>query len=1020
MPDHRVALLLEFRHRLHSVLHGLGATLLGLSLTLAGSATPPDDPYQPRNTQPGDAEPPSPIEALHRLALPEGFEATLFAHEPAVRQPIAMTWDDRGRLWVAESYSYEEWERRGEDRILILEDVDGDGRHDRRTVFWERGNHFAGIALGFGGVWVADAPNLIFIPDRDRDDQPDGEPEIVLTGWTTEGQHNMVNGLSWGPDGWLYGRHGVLQDSHVGVPGSPDSARVEVSCGIWRYHPQTRAFERVTRGSTNSWGLDWNAAGEMFMSGNVNGHLWHVIPGAYPERMHPTTKTPYVYERLTMSADLPHYLGTANWRRDWNRGALGRDGESALGGGHSHCGAMIYLGHQWPDFYRGLMFMCNTHGRRVNIDRLERRGASFVGTYEGDFLRANQSWFRGVSLNYGPDGAVYLSDWTDDGECHDHDGVHRTSGRIYRITHGTASPWKGDLARERDAVLLGLLNHPNHWFARHGRRILHERAVEGRLDVSTTDALHSRLRSAQDIRQRLESLWALHATGGLTKTQCSAMLGDPEPAVRSWAVRLLVDHEGTLSAKFRQDLKDLEVLARSESASQVRLALASVAQRIPIAERESLLLALAKREENHRDAVVQRMLWYAFEPVIANRPGLARTAVPIFSRRLTRLTGRRLMEPELAAAGGEDALVALLTQMENAEILESLLEGALVSASKPRLEIPNRLDRWHPVIEALRVHEDARVRQPAMKLAVALRHEPTLASLIAVVRDAEQPLENRQSALLPLPSLPGHAGIDQLCELLLHEGPAAILPSLPSRNVPGWSHWLLERWETLDDRTRTAAIEALSSRIDTAHSLLEALRRGQVSRREIIATQAQRIAAIKDDRLADLLETHWGQVQRSSREKQASIERYRALIQSSERAPDVLRGRQLYERTCGACHRLFGQGGQLGPDLTGSDRSNLDYLLQNIVDPGASVAVDYRLTVATTKDGRVISGSLVESDRSGVVLRTPTGEERLQRADLANRRTLKTSLMPEGLLQSLSEAEVIDLIAFLRTRASTH
>ena len=262
-----------------------------------------NDNYQPRNTQAMGQEPPSPIEALYQMSLPDGFEATLFAHEPAIRQPIAMTTDDRGRLWVVESYSYEEWEGRGEDRIVILEDTDDDGRHDKRTVFYEQGKHFAGIALGFGGVWIADAPNILFIPNKDLNDVPDGPPEIVLTGWTTKAEHNMVNGLDWGPDGWLYGRHGVLQWSRVGVPGTPKEEWLDVNCGIWRYHPKTKRLEHVVRGTTNPWGLDWDAHGELFMSGNVNGHLWHVIPGAFLERMHPTARTPYVYSRLPMFAD---------------------------------------------------------------------------------------------------------------------------------------------------------------------------------------------------------------------------------------------------------------------------------------------------------------------------------------------------------------------------------------------------------------------------------------------------------------------------------------------------------------------------------------------------------------------------------------------------------------------------------------------------------------------------------------------------------------------------------------------
>lgn len=954
------------------------------------------------------------------MSLPEGFEATLFAHEPAIRQPIAMTWDARGRLWVVESYSYEEWKRKGEDRIVILEDSNGDGRHDKRTVFWSKGNHFAGIALGMGGVWVADAPNVIFIPDRNFDDVPDGPPEVILTGWTTTADHNMVNGLEWGPDGWLYGRHGVLQWSRVGTPDTADENRTDVNCGIWRYHPLTKKFEHVVRGSTNPWGLDWDAQGEMFMSGNVNGHLWHVIPGAYLERMHPTTRTPYVYERLTMSADQPHYLGTANWKRDWNRGALGRDGESSLGGGHSHCGAMIYLGDQWPADYRGKMFMANTHGRRINIDGLNPRGSSFVGQYEGDFLKANQSWFRGVTLLYGPDGAVYLSDWTDDGECHDHDGVHRTSGRIFRITHGEAPAWHGDLRKRSDDELVDLLGHPNAWFPRQSRLILRERA----LDESLSPSVPARLWLLVNLPElaeshRLEALWTLHLTDGLQESQLLELSKHPlsGPSLRAWAVRLLTDRvplgEATPSA--------LLAMAKSDPSARVRLHLASAAQKLTPRERIPLLVALVARKEDHADAIVQRMLWYALEPSLAQTPEIAQQFVDGASETILRFIARRLFEPDLAQSKARQIAAKHCWRADmNPTRLGAALEGALVSLEKVSgLPLP---DDWDRHLKLALSSDQQEIRQLGIRMAIISDHAPTITSLIKAVSDNGRSDGERLVDLQPLLKAKTRPEIDQLCDRLLRRGPSslrrAVLPELPKRPIEGWSDWLLSNWSTLSPGERSVGVDALSARRETAELLVNALANGKVARQEISASQAQQIVAMKNESMNELLDTHWGSLKRSDANKRQSMERYRALISSSTRQPNLTNGGTLYQKNCAACHQLFGEGGVLGPDLTGSDRGNLDYLLQNLVDPSASVAADYRITIVTTKDGRVTTGALVEKDRSSIVLRTLTGEERFATDEIRNRTLLKTSLMPEGLLETLSDEDVVDLIAFLRTRVS--
>jgi len=390
-----------------------------------------------------------PSESARRMTVPDGFHLSLFAGEPDVVQPIAMTTDERGRLWVVECLSYPNWQTNGgpgHDRVIILEDRDGDGQFDTRRVFFDQGRNLSGIAIGLGGVWLCSAPQIIFIPDRNHDDAPDGPPEVMLDGWSLEAKHNIVNDLTWGPDGWLYGCHGILSDSKVGRPGAPDNERVTINCGVWRFHPTRHRFEVVAHGTTNPWGIAFDDYGQMFIANCVIKHLFHIIPGARYERMYGRDMDPYAFRLIESCADHIHWAGGF-----WKTEGAEHSQNDAAGGGHAHCGAMVYLGDNWPDRYRNTFFTLNVHGHRINNELLERRGSGYLARHRPDLLKANDPWFRGVSLLCGPDGGVFMSDWCDAGECHDYIDIHRENGRIYKVTYGTPRSSPVNLARLSDS-----------------------------------------------------------------------------------------------------------------------------------------------------------------------------------------------------------------------------------------------------------------------------------------------------------------------------------------------------------------------------------------------------------------------------------------------------------------------------------------------------------------------------------------------------------------------------------------
>lgn len=545
---------------------------------------------------------PAAAEAAKLMRVPEGFQVSLFAGEPHVRQPIGFCIDDRGRLWVAENYSYPSWSAEGRDRVLIFEDVDGDGAFDRSTVFYDRLNYVTGIETGFGGTWILSVPSLLFIPDRDRDDKPDGPPEVVFDGFGREGVHNIGNGFTWGPDGWLYGGHGATSHSRVGPPGAPDAERVQFNGGVFRIHPTRHVFEEFAEGTVNPWGVAFNEVGQAFVSNCVLPHLFHVIQGGHYPRRQESPRNRHTYGRIETIADHLHWVG-----KEWNKSGGGKAEQIAAGGGHAHSGAMIYLGDSFPEGWRGMMFMVNIHGKRVNSDILDRKGSGYVARHGKDFLQTPEPSFMGLLLQYGPDGSVFVSDWSDQGECHTKK-PNTSNGRIYKISYGRPVAPRVDIASLSDEKLVELQDHKNDWHASHARRVLQERQPK-----AVHDALWGRAQGKASVTRRLRALWALHAAGGLDEPKLLGLMSDPEEHVRAWAIQLELEDRRASDAVLAR-LRELD------PSPVVRLYIASACQRLPLEQRWEILQRLAGRPEDVDDPNLPLMIWYAAEPLAAVDP----------------------------------------------------------------------------------------------------------------------------------------------------------------------------------------------------------------------------------------------------------------------------------------------------------------------------------------------------------------------------------------------------------------
>lgn len=989
-------------------------SLASLSLSTAVLLQAADTPL-PANSQPETIPFTTPEEALKRLKLPDGFHAQLFAAEPQIRQPIGLTTDARGRVWVAENDTYAEsaknFDAEQRDRIVILADSDGDGRADRRTIFQDQLNKLTSVEVGLGGVWALCPPNLYFIPDRDGDDRPDGPPEIVLDGFDDAAvRHNIANGLRWGPDGWLYGRHGILATSLIGPPGSGPEQRAKFNCAIWRYHPTRKVAEAVAQGTTNSWGMDWDQHGELFFINTVIGHLWHVVPGAFYQRMYGEHFNPHLYQVLSATSDHFHWDTTSEvWHDIRQKGVT--PGTDAAGGGHAHCGLLIYQETNWPAQYRNKMYTINFHGLRVNSDRIERHGATYVGRHDADILKTTDPWFRGIDLVPGHDGAVYMADWSDIGECHDNDGIHRTSGRIFRIGYGQPKSQPVDLTRQTDAQLVDQVAAKSEWFVRQARQQLRDRFVAGNDLSAARKSLSETLASASDPLHQLRALWSLQVTGGVDESLLLKLLDHPNEHLRVWAIQLLLDHGRPQSAAV---LTAFVALARGEQSGLVLTYLASALQKLPVADRWDLAGNLCAKEAFASDAVYPLMVWYGVEPAVTAQPeqavALARSSqLPMIRSFIARRLAADVEQqgPALAQLG----TTALRSPATAGDILDGITAGLKGRRKAPAPPGWMELSKQASQVASVATQEKFREISVVFGDGRALDELRTLAvdgkaDLDARRRAIEALAEARADNLLPL--LSGLFGDTELSE--------AAVRGLAAVNEPAVAETILKNFGRLRPPGRAAAIDVLASRPASAGLLLTAVAEKKVPADLVQLYHVRQMYSLGSEDLQKQLEQLWPAWRPIASDKAARIKTLGEQLTADRlAAADPGRGRVLFDNTCAKCHRLFGAGQTTGPELTGAQRSNLTYLLENIVDPSATLAANYRVSVVTTQDGRVLTGVVGERTARTITLQTPTDKVTLQVSDIDEMVETKLSLMPEGMLDQLKPDQIADLIRYLQS-----
>ncbi len=997
----------------------------------------------------------SPQEALKALQLPGGFKAELIAAEPDLVQPIAFTFDERGRIWVVEGNSYPKPRDvgAGQDRIKILEDKDGDGIFETKKIFCEGLNLVSGIELGFGGVWVGAAPYLMFIPDKDHNDQPDPAdlsdtrakvPGLnftayaLLDGWGSQDTHETLNSFIWGPDGWLYGCHGVFTHSKVGKPGTPEDQRKPINAGIWRYHPVRHEFEIFAEGTSNPWGLDYDQYGEFFVTACVIPHLYHIVPGGRYQRQAGQHFNPYTYEDIKTIADHAHYAGSARpdvtFDKATGAGIMNND-TNALGGGHAHCGLAIYQSSLFPPTYRNQLIFGNLHGHRLVTNYTDPHASTYVGKHGSDFMRANDMHFIPVTQKVGPDGALYVSDWSDEQICHRGSNAvenwDRSNGRIYRVSYDGWKPWKGDLAKESDEALAKLaVQTENEWASRMARRVL---AEHHQADTTKTLLYDAQMQGLSDSMlnpahtlQRLRVMWMFQQIGQWYDANADQLLGDADSNVQAWAIKLTQENLGKQSFG---DLmtEDFPEVAAKATSPIVRRELASALQRLPIDKRKDLATALLKHGEDKDDPMIPLLIWYGIEPLVGVDPkvGLELARVSKLPK-VTEFVYRRLSSDD----AGRASMLSELTKEPDVAKREATLAMILSSArGAGKLTMP---PDWATTAAKLKADgsgtagpaKAGTTEQLVTELSALFGDAEALQIFRSQLSSATLDTPTRGKALSVLLQSQDTATAKLLQQILTQDTPTSLrrkaiqaLASLKDADTPKVLGALLPK---LSANELPDAVNTLASTKEGSKALLKAVEAKTVPATALSPFLVRQLTAFDDKEINALIKSAWGDVNAPKADLGERTKKFRELLTPAALAKgDLAKGKMLFTMTCGQCHKLFGEGQNVGPDITGSNRADLNYLLENVLDPNAVIGKAYQLNLFTMKDGRVMSGVIKEESPAAVKIAMMGGVEfTLPQPDIAKREVSKLSTMPEGLFDALQKEQVIDLVKYLQSGAS--
>ena len=1040
----------------------LAAALLGIPASakeLTGTYQPTQNPC------------PSVPEAIAKMKVPDGYEVRNFAAEPMVVNPVAMTWDHRGRLWVVELFEYpsgaktpNEYSKTAtdekfrpvvktdanspRDKVVIIEDTDNDGKADKRTVFAEGLNLATAVLCGYGGVFVGQAPNMLFFRDTNGDDKAD-EYKTVLTGFGLEDRHELLNSFCWGPDGYMYFTHGVFTHSKVRRPGEPDDKGKTLNAGVYRVritpvgphgtgkvtvsasdgvrpdgkgtgkitsHPVVdkpdphAAFHEVyADGTSNPWGVDFDARGNAFVEACVIDHLFHMAPGGIYTRQGGAPENPYAYELLPsiVPKDHPRHFRAA------------------------YAGIQIYQGGIYPADTHGNVFFGNIHDNAIHEEALEPVGATFKAKPVRDFLRANDGWFRPVSIQTGPDGFLWVMDWCDKYPCYQNaqanpGGVDREKGRIWRVCYTGSEEGKklAGMSRkdskpsetsEEDARLKSIWQH-----LRDSDSVKHLEAI-------------ARDKAAQ-LAHRAAAIQWLAEAGQLSRQAIAELVTDESAEIRiataramgiSWHWCQMVVNQSPprtlitesyyydMEPRLAQLANDHNPAVRAEAVIAMRRAdtghlTLERSSKLPsyCLQGQQVLANAITKSANDNDRTLAFHIWMAMQPRMARQsqdwlPWLADLAPKTkpLSQVLTYKTARRITDTR--SAENMDLLLGFLDKIKADDVLTAHALDGMLKAQEAGALKPAKYDPA-PLFAHWRASKAEDVRNLAGRLATLWGDPNAVAALMGVVLDEKADVEKRIESIRTVRRLKSDAARAGILKLLEQQSPdnlaVEVLRAAGELGGMDLANAILKAWQGYSPALRTAAAEVLVTRGDWAGRLLDAVEgkwvaSGRINPSDIPVSVRRSLA--QNEGLKARSATLLGAWNEFSDDLKVLIARKKKAALTGE--PNLENGKVLFTATCATCHKFHGGGQEVGPELIGSGRSNLDALLANVIDPNQIIGNGYENFIVTTRDGRTIAGRVIEDTPTQLTLLGIGGVKTVvPRGDIQKSENTRQSLMPMG------------------------
>jgi len=946
----------------------------------------------------GQDEPPgpplSPAEAIKKMKVPDGFSVEVVAAEPDIVNPVGMTFDERGRVWITESLEYPRHSPGvGKDRVKVLESTKGDGKYDKVTIFADGLNIPSGIAVGHGGVWVANAPDILFYKEG-PDGKADGKPEVVATGFGRFDTHELPNSLTWGPDGWLYGINGVFNPC---VVKSNNGKEYRFTCALFRIHPRTREFQLFCEGTSNPWGVAFDTEGSAFVSACVIDHLWHL------------TETGYY-----------HRQGGAYPPYTWKLGSIVKHKHQKA----AYCGITYFDSDAYPPEYREKLYMGNIHGGCINSDEVTRDGSTYFGKLRPDFLTANDKWFMPVVQKTGPDGCLYILDWYDRYHCYqdanrDPQGIDRLHGRLYRVRY-KETPRAGlfDLSKESDDDLIRRLHSPNVYFRDLAQRLLCERNAP-----ETRAKLHKLILDEQAPRKaRLHALWSLVGTGSLEPGFHKQILEHKDASYRAWGVRA-AGNFGKVDIAVRDKVAALV----KDTSPDVKLQIAIAARKVAGLDAAPLLVeALATCGD---DKLIPNIVWQNLHPLMAeNGSRIAElfekadlkaspNLVAILPRTIERLLGNK--KPDVTSVV---ALVSILAEGKNADtkscgLCLTMLAGKVQTGELTGAPQVALRDQLQPLLtKVLGGKPEGTLYVDAAMLAAALKDPAGLKVARELLTAKEQPEGARIRALEALLAARDAAVIDGLPQLLsgtsekFHE---QVLASLDRLDDPRAAEVVLASLKGLSAPNQQRAYSLLTKRHAWAKKLLDYLVSNKVPPTALSVNDVRTVVGYKDAELTKRVTAYWGTIRDGSNpEREKVVAEMRGFLRKTP--GDPMKGIEIFKRECAKCHKIHGEGQDVGPDITRNGRADFEQLISNAFDPSLVIGAGYQLTTVVTRSDQIFNGLVVEDNDKRVVLKLEGGKlETIPRDNVETIQPKPISMMPEGLEKTMKPQELADLFAFL-------